>query len=570
MVRHTARVHCEWCELTAFSAVGFPMPVKTYTTAPQSTATNETEHLLAPNPRRFLVDVLSIGQRFMLTLLVAGWAAGIVVFFAWWFQAEHFTGLFKFALNSLLVFWTFVVPGYFLFFVMQMKRVNPQLALPNDWRVATVTTRAPSEPFSVVKETLLAMLALEYPHDTWLADEDPTEEIYEWCKLNGVRISTRKGVAAYHRDTWPRRTRCKEGNLAFFYDQYGYQAYDFVAQFDADHVPESGYLEAVLRPFLDDSVGYVTAPSICDKNAASSWSARGRLYSEAIMHGPLQCGYSNGYAPLCIGSHYTVRTAALRDIGGLGPELAEDHSTTLLMNSHCWRGIHAIDAIAHGEGPPTFNDCVTQEFQWSRSLVVLLLTLLPKHWKNLPWSYRIQFLFSELWYPLFSASIVIGLLLPVIAIVGRQPWVEVSYVDYLIHGMPLMLMSLATLQFLKLQGLLRPYDSPVLSWEAALFQLVRWPWSLYGSLMGIWVVVSKRNVDFRVTPKGQLQASSLPWKILAPYFFVVALSFGATILVRDAGDAAGYYFFIMLTLAFYTAASCALVLVHHHEVKRDH
>ncbi|MBP0651757.1 hypothetical protein J8J40_32320, partial [Mycobacterium tuberculosis] len=83
------------------------------------------------------------------------------------------------------------------------------------------------------------------------------------------------------------------------------------------------------------------APSICDRNAADSWSARGRLYAEASLHGALQCGYNNGWTPLCIGSHYAVRTKALRSIGGLGPELAEDHSTTLMMAAGGWRGVHA-------------------------------------------------------------------------------------------------------------------------------------------------------------------------------------------------------------------------------------
>ena len=167
-------------------------------------------------------------------------------------------------------------------------------------------------------------------------------------------ISTRKGREDYHRLTWPRRTRCKEGNLAFFYDHYGYDNYDIVCQLDADHAPSPGYLREMLRPFADPGVGYVSAPSICDKNAATSWAARGRLYAEASLHGAIQAGYAAGGACLCIGSHYAVRTTALREIGGLGPELAEDHSTTLMFNAAGWRGVHAVDAIAHGDGPNTF------------------------------------------------------------------------------------------------------------------------------------------------------------------------------------------------------------------------
>ena len=120
--------------------------------------------------------------------------------------------------------------------------------------------------------------------------------------------------------------------------------------------PTDGYLEEMLRGFADPKVGYVSAPSICDQNAETSWSARGRLYVEGLLHGPLQSGYTGGLAPLCIGSHYAVRTKALQEIGGLGPELAEDHSTSLIMNAHGWRGAPALNAMAHGAGPQPFAD----------------------------------------------------------------------------------------------------------------------------------------------------------------------------------------------------------------------
>ena len=128
----------------------------------------------------------------------------------------------------------------------------------------------------------------------WLADEAPDERAREWCREHGVRISTRHGITGYHRPSWPRRTRCKEGNLAFFYDMWGYRLYDVVAQLDADHVPAPDYLQKMVIPFTDSMVGYVAAPSICDRNAARSWAARGRLYAEATLHGPMQAGHSAG------------------------------------------------------------------------------------------------------------------------------------------------------------------------------------------------------------------------------------------------------------------------------------
>ena len=129
---------------------------------------------------------------------------------------------------------------------------------------------------------------------------------------HGVLVSTRKGRADYHRATWPRRTRCKEGNLAYFYDHYGYERYDFVVQLDADHVPQKDYLRNMLRPFADPAVGYVSAPSICDRNVCRKLVrsgaslcrgkyarlAPGRLqwWSGAALHRIALCGSDGRFA----------------------------------------------------------------------------------------------------------------------------------------------------------------------------------------------------------------------------------------------------------------------------------
>lgn len=66
-------------------------------------------------------------------------------------------------------------------------------------------------------------------------------------------------------------------------------------------------------------VGYVALPSICGANSNTSWAVRGRLYQEAYMHGALGASHSRMALPCCIGSHYAVRTAALKKVcGGKG------------------------------------------------------------------------------------------------------------------------------------------------------------------------------------------------------------------------------------------------------------
>lgn len=68
------------------------------------------------------------------------------------------------------------MPGYFYFFLLRMRVVNPLIEPDPTWRLAMVVTKAPSEPWPLVRRTLEAMLAQDIPHDTWLADEAPSAD----------------------------------------------------------------------------------------------------------------------------------------------------------------------------------------------------------------------------------------------------------------------------------------------------------------------------------------------------------------------------------------------------------
>ncbi len=517
----------------------------------------EREPLLAP--------IFTGRKRVEYVVGIILWALAITYFWQWWFISAKHNHLLGSILVTALLAWITILPLYFITIFFHAARPTGPLRIPAGSRVAMVVTKAPSEPFEVVAETLRAMLAQDVPHDTWLADEDPSPSTLAWCREHGVFVSTRKGRADYHRQTWPRRTRCKEGNLAFFYDHYGYERYDFVSQLDADHVPEPGYLFNMLRPFADPAVGYVSAPSICDRNAHESWSARGRLYVEASMHGSLQAGYNGGFAPVCIGSHYAVRTAALKEIGGLGPELAEDHSTTLFMNAHGWRGVHALDAIAHGDGPRTFADLVTQEFQWSRSLVMILLQYTPKLIGRLPLRLKIQFLFSQLWYPLYAFFLALTFVLPIAILAYGDNFVSVTYPAFLMHFLPLSLVTLALAFWWRSSKTFRPVDGRIFSWEAMLFLLARWPWALAGTFAAFRDWLTGSFVDFRVTPKGSSEVDPVPLRVIAPYALISGLSILPVLVVRDAHETRGFFIFAIVNACSYLFLLAMIVIQHTRE-----
>jgi cellulose synthase (UDP-forming) len=527
--------------------------------------TCNTNRLANPDGEPLMVALMSRAQRAEYLAGIAAWCAALVYFWIWWLDPAHFSATARYVMATAAVAWITLLPTYFMLVFYRARIPSGPLRLPPGSRIAMVVTKAPSEPFDVVSATLEGMLAQGVPHDTWLADEDPSLETINWCTRHGIFLSTRKGRADYHRPNWPRRTRCKEGNLAFFYDQFGYSRYDFVCQLDADHVPEPGYLWQMLRPFADSRVGYVSAPSICDSNAARSWSARGRLGAEASMHGALQAGYNGNLAPICIGSHYAVRTSALKQIGGLGPELAEDHSTTLMMNAFGWRGVHALDAIAHGEGPRSFADLVTQEFQWSRSLFMVFLQYSPSYVARLPARLKFQFLFSQLWYPLFAFFMALMFAMPVIALWSGRNFINVTYPQFLLHFAPLSLVLVLLAFRWRSTGSYRPRNARVLSWEGMIFQFARWPWALAGTVTALHDWLTGSTADFLITPKGNSTVDPLPVRVLAPYAILSVVSALPVALVDNPGEARGFYIFALINAAIYASLLAFIVVQHARE-----
>jgi cellulose synthase (UDP-forming) len=194
----------------------------------------QTATSVAQSEGPYLSPLMTPAQKTRYCLLLGIWLLALAYFWVWWLRPEHNIGTFSYILNAIVVAWQTVLPLYFILIYRAPARQR-QLSRPGH-RVAMVVTKAPSEPFEIVRETLVAMLQKTYPHDTWLADEDPSGEAIRWCQEHGVMISTRKDQTEYHRTNWPRRTKCKEGNLAFFYDHYGY-AITISCSLDADHVP---------------------------------------------------------------------------------------------------------------------------------------------------------------------------------------------------------------------------------------------------------------------------------------------------------------------------------------------
>ena len=512
------------------------------------------------------VSTLDTRDRVLVAGLTAGWFASVGWFWLWWLQPGHWTSWVGLLSCGVVPLYLTIEPVGYLLAANRLRQVDRKLPVP-DLRVAFLVTRAPSEPWEVARTTLSAMLAQDYPHpyDVWLCDEQPAEETARWCAEHGVRISTRSGVPAYNRDDWPRREKCKEGNLAYFYDHHGYENYDVVAQLDCDHVPVPEFLAEVVRPFGDPAVGYVADPSVCDRNAEDTWSGRGRLHREAYFHGPVQLGHGSGLAPIIVGSHCAYRTAALGEIGGIGPELLEDFSTSFLLHSAGWQGAFAVAAEAHGNGPLTFQAMLVQEFQWTRSLTTLMYRLVPPHLRRLGWRLRLRYLYALLFHTAMISTIGVGIVVSVAGAVTGAGWGTVNPITVLVCWMAISVWLGALTAVLRRRGLLRPAKAPLLSWENLLYRLTRWPFIAWGVLAATVQLFRPRPVTIKVTPKAADGLERLPVRLVVPYVATsVVLGAGAAF----ATDASGYALLCLLGAVVFLVVPFAVCLLHAKESAR--
>ncbi|WP_126350002.1 glycosyltransferase family 2 protein [Kocuria rosea] len=264
-----------------------------------------------------------------------------------------------------------------------------------------------------------------------------------------------------------------------------------------------------------------------------------------------------------------MRTKALSTVGGIGPELAEDFSTSFLLTSAGWRSAFAHTAEAHGEGPITFSAMATQEFQWARSLMTIFMNTVPDHLSRLPWILRVRFVFALSYYPLLSIAMLGGLALPIIAVVADEPWVRVDYVDFLVRWAAMELCLLSIVDFLRNRGLLRPVLVPLVSWESWLYAFSRWPYIVWGVLAAVIQQWRPRKIMFLVTPKAVHGMQQLHASMIAPYCSVTMMLSVVGIWGHDRTGVQGYVFLCLLGAVCYAIVAVAVPLLHAQESARS-
>jgi cellulose synthase (UDP-forming) len=398
-------------------------------------------------------------------------------------------------------------------FVMTTWNVAPAAVPPprpdGERLTVTVLVATYDEHLDVLLPTVAACLALEGEHETWVLDDGDRLEVEEMVTALGARYVSR-----------PEHDHAKAGNL-----NHALQLVrtDLVAVFDADHVPDAGFLTRTLPYFADQRLALVQTPQDFYNTSSFEHLRPGAdLHEESLFYRVSQAGKHHAGAAFWCGTNAVLRVDALRHIGGVATEsLTEDFHTTVKLHRAGWRSAYHNEVLARGlaaGGPAAFY---AQRRRWGRGAMQVLRHDNPLTFSGLTLRQRLSYLYSvSAW---FDSWRTLGLALVPVAVVltGLFP------VDAHPGQFVVMAGSAFVLQQLALTLSSRGFAPAHYS---LLFEVIRLPSNLAATLS----LVRRGTGRFAVTAKGRTGDARV--RAHVPGLLVVlALVLGCTLLYALLG-----------------------------------
>lgn len=450
-----------------------------------------------------------------------------VAFGVWWFEPSHiannFHGLFHgidiflFLLLSYVV-WYQITNELFMWVVAHgMKHPQQPMKPQKDLRVAFLTAFVPgTEPMDMLEKTLKAMIAVDYPHETWLLDEGDDEKVKKLCKKYNVWHYSRKGIAKYNLKHGPYTMKTKGGNYNSWYDKFG-RDYEFVAQIDVDFIPKKNFLMKTLGYFQDPEVAFVGSPQVYG-NTKDSWITKGAAEQAYGFYGSMQKGFFGSDMQLFIGANHVVRVAAHNSIGGYAGHIVEDHLTGMKFYSKKWKSVYVPEILAVGEGPATWDAYFSQQMRWAYGLIHILFTKSPTIFRKMKMKHIVNYFLLQQYYFYGLAQVIGIVLLSLYFLFGIQSTI-MAFLPLLVLYVPLLLWQQVIFIWLQKYNI-DPKNESGLMLRAKLLNYAAWP--IY-FLAFAGVILGKR-LTYKVTPKGKQQKTDTSFWLFLPHFILGSIT----------------------------------------------
>ncbi|MBI3975236.1 MAG: glycosyltransferase, partial [Armatimonadetes bacterium] len=241
------------------------------------------------------------------------------------------------------------------------------------------------EPVWLVRRAVLGARAIRYPHQTILLDQGARPEIARLAEELGVRYVAFPGIG------WSKAQALNQALRG--------SAAEFVAVFDADHVPLPEFLDQTLGYFEHPRVAFVQTPydfyNVDSYQHRYDVEARKSWHDQVLFFRVIQPGKDRFNAAVFSGSCAVFRRGALEDVGGFATETqAEDLHTSIRLHARAWRSVYHNEILAYGLAPATAGPYHAQRLRWGQGAMQVLRHENPLRLPGLTAAQRISYLAS--------------------------------------------------------------------------------------------------------------------------------------------------------------------------------
>ena len=242
-----------------------------------------------------------------------------------------------------------------------------------------------NEEVDLLRTTVRAAVGMRYPHRTFVLDDGRRPAVRAMAEEVGALYMTRSDNAHAKAGNW---------NNAFASTDA-----DFIATFDADHVPRPEFLERTLGFFRDPKVALVQAPqqyhNLDSVQHKVSWRQR-RMYGEQDAFFQLVMpGKDNWNAAFFCGTGAVLRRTALEPLGGIMTQtITEDLHTSVELHARGWKSVYVNEVLVTGLAPSDLKTFETQRLRWAEGNMTVATFTNPLTTKGLTFNQRVAYVAS--------------------------------------------------------------------------------------------------------------------------------------------------------------------------------
>jgi cellulose synthase (UDP-forming) len=286
------------------------------------------------------------------------------------------------------------------------------------------------EPIELIQRTVRAARDMRLAHRVYVCDDGRSDEVRRMCETLGVgyfRRNDRTGVKAGNANRALART---DG--------------EFVAIFDADHIPHPDFLVVTLPHLARPDVAFVQCPQAY-RTDGGNFVEIASAQSQKVFYEVICPGKNRFNAAFHVGTNAVFRRTALDDVDGFYEDThSEDIWTSIRLHQRGWTSVYLPHVLARGLCPDTLDGHFRQQFRWASGSFEILLRSNPFRTKGLTFDQRLQYFTPALHFLLGFSNLWFLLLPPLFLLYGITP-LQTDSGTWLVRFLPFWLLTQAVL-----------------------------------------------------------------------------------------------------------------------------